>query len=140
MEILWPRREALIRAFLHRFPPVVATATLLARLRSGSLELAPLALASSASLGRRLFGDDRATAWLAGSGAHADLSPRAAGSAAFSLGLNFLGHAVGWPFPRGGADRLTEAMVTRVRSLGGEVRCATAVSGSRRAGDGLRRL
>jgi phytoene dehydrogenase-like protein len=86
--------------------------------------LAPLALASSATLGRRLFGDDRAAAWLAASGSHADLSPQAAGSGAFGLGLNFLGHVVGWPFPRGGAGRLTDALVARLR---GEVRCGTAV-------------
>jgi phytoene dehydrogenase-like protein len=128
MQTLWPHRAALIRAGLARLPALRPGAVLLGRLRLRALELAPLALASSASLGRRLFGDDRAAAWLAGSGAHADLSPVAAGSGAFSLGLNFLGHVVGWPFPRGGAGRLTEAMVARVRSLGGEVRCATAVS------------
>jgi phytoene dehydrogenase-like protein len=93
-----------------------------------ALELAPLALASSASIGAQLFGDDRATAWLAGSGAHADLSPQATGSGAFSLGLNFLGHAVGWPFPRAGAGRLTDALLTRLQHHGGELRCSDAVS------------
>jgi phytoene dehydrogenase-like protein len=126
---LWPSREALIRAGLARMPPLRATATLLARLRTRTLELAPMALASSASLGRDLFGgSDRATAWLAGSGAHADLSPHAAGSGAFSLGLNFLGHVVGWPFPRGGAGRLSDALVAGVRRNGGEVRCGAEVS------------
>jgi phytoene dehydrogenase-like protein len=91
--------------------------------RGQAVELAPLALASSASMGRELFGDERAAAWLAASGAHADLSPLAAGSGAFALGLNFLGHAVGWPFPRGGAGALTDALVHRLESLGGAVRC-----------------
>jgi len=102
----------------------------LARLGASALAVAPLALVSSAGLGRRLFGDDRATAWLAGSGAHADVSPYAAGSGAFSLGLTFLGHAVGWPFPRGGAARLTDALVTRLIAHGGSLRCdavATAI-------------
>jgi phytoene dehydrogenase-like protein len=126
---LWPHREALIRAGLARMPPLRATAILLARLRTRTVELAPMALASSASLGRDLFeGSDRATAWLAGSGAHADLSPRAAGSGVFSLGLNFLGHAVGWPFPRGGAGRLTDALVAAVRRNGGEIRCGAEAS------------
>jgi phytoene dehydrogenase-like protein len=128
MRTLWPHRTALIRAVLARMPPLRATAILLARLRTRALELAPMALASSASLGRELFaGSDRATAWLAGSGAHADLSPRAAGSGAFSLGLNFLAHVVGWPFPRGGAGRLTDALVAAIRQNGGEVRCAAEV-------------
>ena len=125
---LWPHRHALIRAGLARLPPVRASAILLARLRTRVLELAPLALSSSASLGRSLFGSDRAAAWLAGSGAHADLSPQAPGSGVFSLGLNFLGHAVGWPFPRGGAGRLTDALAARVESQRGEIRCRTEVS------------
>src|SRR5206468_6749189 len=89
---------------------------------------APLALSSSATIGRRLLGDDRAAGWLAGSGAHADLSPFATGSGVFALGLNFLAHAVGWPFPRGGAGELTRALVRRLAALGGEVRCRAAVS------------
>src|SRR5205814_2912502 len=72
-----------------------------------------------------LFGDERAAAWLAASGAHADLSPFAAGSGVFALGLNFLGHAVGWPIPRRGAGTLTDALVRRLEALGGEVRCGT---------------
>ena len=128
MRTLWPHRHALIRAGLARLPPVRAGAGLLARLRTRALELAPLALASSASLGRELFGNDHAAAWLAGSGAHADLSPQAPGSGVFSLGLNFLGHVVGWPFPRGGAGRLTDALVARVRAQGGDIRCRAAVA------------
>jgi phytoene dehydrogenase-like protein len=128
MLTLWPHREALIRAGLARLPAVRPGVALLGRLRLRALELAPLVLASSASLGRSLFGDDRAAAWLAGSGAHADLSPLAAGSGAFSLGLNFLGHVVGWPFPHGGAGRLTDAMVARVHDHGGELRYGTEIT------------
>ncbi len=125
---LWPHRELLVRAGLAPLPALPALARLVARLGLQTLELAPLALSSSASLGRDLFGDERAAAWLAASGAHADLSPRAAGSGIFALGLNFLAHAVGWPFPRGGAGALTAALVARLRERGGEVRCAAAAS------------
>jgi phytoene dehydrogenase-like protein len=125
---LWPHREALIRATLARLAPVRASATLLGRLRTRAFELAPLALASSATLGRNLLGSDRAAAWLAGSGAHADISVRTAGSGAFSIGLNFLAHAVGWPFPRGGAGRLTDALLRRLREQGGELRCGAEVT------------
>ncbi|HLY50716.1 MAG TPA: NAD(P)/FAD-dependent oxidoreductase, partial [Solirubrobacteraceae bacterium] len=124
---LWPRREALIATILSPLPPIRASVRLLAGLRSKALELAPIALGSSASLGTRLFGDRRAAAWLAGSGAHADLSPLAPGSAPFALGLNFLGHHVGWPFPRGGAGRLTDALVSRLLELGGQLRCGSRV-------------
>jgi phytoene dehydrogenase-like protein len=107
---------------------VVAVSLTALGLGRDALSVAPMALMSSAALGRRLFaGSDRAAAWLAGSGAHADVSPFAAGSGAVSLGLNFLGHLVGWPFPRGGAGRLTDALVERLRSHGGELRCDAGV-------------
>lgn len=124
---LWPFRRTLIRALLGPGPGLRAAVRLLGGLRTRALELAPLALASSAGAGARLFGDEGATAWLAGSGAHADLSPLAPGSAVFALGLNFLAHDVGWPFPAGGARRLTEALVVRLEQLGGEVRCHAPV-------------
>lgn len=127
IQTLWPHREALIRAALSRLPPVGAGAKLLAGLRTKTLGLAPMLLASSARIGLALFGDAGAAAWLASSGAHADLSPKSPGSGAFSLGLNFLAHAVGWPFPRGGAGRLTAALEARVRALGGELRCDSPV-------------
>ena len=128
VETLWPQRSALIRAALGRLPPLRAGAALLGGLRTKAIGLAPLAAASSAHVGRSLFGgDERAAAWLAASGAHADLSPRAAGSGVFSLGLNFLGHVVGWPFPRGGAGRLSGALAGRLGEHGGELRCSARV-------------
>lgn len=127
METLWPHRGALIRAGLTPLPALGPTLRLLASLRGKALSLAPLALASSATLGRRLFGSERAAAWLASTGAHADLSPLAAGSGVFALGLNFLGHVVGWPFPRGGAGRITDALVARLVSGGGQIRCGARV-------------
>ncbi|HEX6457757.1 MAG TPA: NAD(P)/FAD-dependent oxidoreductase [Thermoleophilaceae bacterium] len=117
-------RSPLIRAALGRFPPVRP----LIELGKEAVLLAPLAPLPSSVLGRRLFGDDdRRAAWLAGSGAHADIPPSMPGSGAFSLGLNFLGHLVGWPFPRGGAQGLTDALVERLRWHGGEVRCGVEV-------------
>ncbi len=38
-----------------------------------------------------------------------------------------MGHAVGWPSPEGGAQRLTDALVGYLRELGGEVRTAQPV-------------
>jgi phytoene dehydrogenase-like protein len=128
MRALLPHRQDLIRLGLARLPALRPLARTMLSLRSSVLELAPLALASSASLGRRLFDDDGAAAWLASSGAHADLSPLAAGSGAFSLGLQFLGHVVGWPFPHGGAGTLSDALVRRLAAHGGEVRCGAEVA------------
>src|SRR4051812_19849845 len=81
-----------------------------ARLRADLARLAWRAVLPAGVLGRRWLGDDRAAAWLAGSTAHSDLDPTSPGGGAFALVLNLLGHAVGWPFPRGGAQAIGEAL------------------------------
>ena len=58
---------------------------------------------------------------------HGDTALDAAGSAIAAFYLNLLGHAVGWPSPRGGAGALTDALVGHLRSLGGEVRTGARV-------------
>ena len=127
VELLRPHRELLFRTVLSPFPPVTAAVRLGLRLRRAGIALARQGLSSAAALGLELFGNERAAAWLAGSAAHSDLSPGAAVGGALALGLGVLGNLVGWPFPRGGAQRLTDALVARLRELGGEVRCNTAV-------------
>jgi phytoene dehydrogenase-like protein len=42
-------------------------------------------------------------------------------SAAFGLVLSTVGHAAGWPFPKGGSQKIADALVSYLRSLGGEV-------------------
>jgi phytoene dehydrogenase-like protein len=84
-------------------------------------------LASTAAAGGELFRDEGATAWLAGSAAHGGLGPGAAGGAALAIGLKFLAHAVGWGFPAGGAQRITDVLVERLAELGGQIRCGAPV-------------
>jgi phytoene dehydrogenase-like protein len=91
------------------------------------LALAPRALLPAATVARRSFGGERARALFAGIAAHSMLPLTVSPSAAFGLVLALLGHAVGWPFPRGGAQRLTSALVGRLRSLGGELQTGVAV-------------
>ena len=112
---------------LARLPPVVPAVRLAARLRTEVPELLRRVIGSSASFGRDVFADDAATAWFAGSAAHSDLSPGAASGGAFSLALKLLGHLVGWPFPRGGAAKLAEALTARVERLGGSIRSGAEV-------------
>jgi phytoene dehydrogenase-like protein len=69
---------------------------------------------------RWLRGGD-AGALLAGSAAHSGLPLSTPGSAAFGLVLHAAGHRVGWPFPRGGAGRLTAAMARYLQRLGGTI-------------------
>jgi phytoene dehydrogenase-like protein len=118
----------LMDAALQPVPPdpgrVIEVASFL---RTDLLRLAWRALLPAGLLGRRWLHDDRSAAWLAGSTAHSDLDPTSPGGGAFALVLKLLGHAVGWPFPRGGADALAKALAARVEAGGGEIRHDAAV-------------
>ena len=63
----------------------------------------------------------QARALFAGIAAHSVTPLEFRGSAAAGLILQVAGHAVGWPMPRGGAESLTDSMVSYLQSLGGEV-------------------
>ena len=80
-----------------------------------------LGLRSLTGLVRARFRGERARALLAGIGAHSVLPLDEIPSAAVTLVLTLLGHACGWPFPRGGAGRITDALVARLSSLNGEI-------------------
>jgi phytoene dehydrogenase-like protein len=67
------------------------------------------------------FKGEHARALVAGIAAHAMLSLEQPVSAAFGLVLGMLGHAVGWPIPRGGSQSLADAMAAYLHSLGGEI-------------------
>jgi phytoene dehydrogenase-like protein len=69
----------------------------------------------------RAFRTDGARALLAGMAAHAILPLDRLPTGAVALVFGFLGHLVGWPFVRGGSERLAEAMLSHLRSLGAEV-------------------
>ena len=63
---------------------------------------------------------------------HGDVPPNGAGSAIAASYLNLLGHAVGWPSPEGGAERLADALAGHLSALGGDVSApARARPGSR---------
>jgi phytoene dehydrogenase-like protein len=57
----------------------------------------------------------------AGLSAHSMLRLDRPPSAAFGLTLGLLAHAVGWPLPRGGSQRISDALASYLRSLGGEI-------------------
>ncbi|WP_432547511.1 phytoene desaturase family protein [Kineococcus sp. SYSU DK004] len=67
------------------------------------------------------FSADLAPALLTGVAAHAVAPPRAPGPAGAGLLLATLAHAVGWPVPRGGSQRISDALAGEVRRLGGRV-------------------
>lgn len=72
-------------------------------------------------IARTLFRREDARAFFAGMAAHSILPLEAPGSGAFGWLLALSAHAVGWPFPRGGSQRIADALVSYLRSLGGVV-------------------
>jgi phytoene dehydrogenase-like protein len=78
------------------------------------------AVRSATAVGGRFRGE-HARALFAGNAAHSFLALDAPGSAAYGILLSASGHAVGWPLVRGGSQRLADALVGYLRSLGGEV-------------------
>ena len=95
----------------------------------------PLALArfglravrSARGLAESLFEGEEARGLFAGNAAHSFLPMEQGPSAAFGLVLGTLGHAAGWPFPRGGSQKIADALVSYLRSLGGEVHAGVRV-------------
>jgi phytoene dehydrogenase-like protein len=79
------------------------------------------ALRSARGLAEGLFRGERAKGFFAGNAAHSFLPMEQAPSASFGLVLSAVGHAAGWPFPKGGAQKIADALVSYLRSLGGEV-------------------
>jgi phytoene dehydrogenase-like protein len=89
----------------------------------------------AAALARLAFRGPRARGFFAGMSAHSLLPLSQPATAAFGLMLGMLGHAVGWPFPRGGSQRLADALAAHLRSLGGEIETGTRVESLAELGD-----
>jgi phytoene dehydrogenase-like protein len=79
------------------------------------------ALWPATMLARHTFDTDRARALFAGLAAHAILDLRAPMTASFGLTFMATAHTVGWPMAVGGSQRIADALVSYLRSLGGEV-------------------
>jgi phytoene dehydrogenase-like protein len=75
----------------------------------------------AAAVARLAFRGPRGRGLFAGLAAHSMLRLDRPPSAAFGLMLGLLGHAVGWPFPRGGSQAIADALAAHLRSLGGEL-------------------
>lgn len=79
------------------------------------------AVRSARSLAEKRFQGEKARALFGGLAAHSMLALDMRGSAAFGLVLGITAHALGWPVPRGGAQKLAHAMASYFQSLGGEI-------------------
>lgn len=97
---------------LLRVPPHPLTA----------LRFATRVLQMGTSLGRRTFATEEADALLTGVLAHANTRLPSVGAAASGLFLAAHAHVGdGWAYPRGGAQRIADALIADLRAHGGEV-------------------
>jgi phytoene dehydrogenase-like protein len=126
----WTRlSKDLVESLLSPFPPIRHGLSLLGELGStGALRIARRALLSARQLGSEFFHGEGATLAMAGCALHTDLSPEEAGSGIYGWLLAMLGQEVGWPVPVGGAQQITDALVSRLESRGGRVEYSAPVS------------
>jgi phytoene dehydrogenase-like protein len=119
-----PLGQRLVNAILSPLPPVRAPIALAGALRRDALLLARRMAGSIEAFGLDVFdGAARPTAWLAGSAQHSGLAPSTAGSGAFGFLLALLAHSHGWPFPAGGQQRISDALLAIASREGVRVRC-----------------
>jgi phytoene dehydrogenase-like protein len=118
-------------AYERLFAPLIADWDLLSDQLLGPFRIPrhPIALArfglvalrSTKGLVKSRFTGTRAPALFAGMASHSMLPQDRFGTAAFGLTLGLFGHAVGWPIPRGGSQKIVDALVAPFSSLGGEI-------------------
>jgi phytoene dehydrogenase-like protein len=85
------------------------------------------ALLPARRLAESRFAGEAARALFAGLAGHAVLPLERWGTSAPALLLAAAGHAVGWPSPAGGAQRLADALASYLVSLGGEIETGSPV-------------
>jgi phytoene dehydrogenase-like protein len=125
----WEGIEAgVVEALFKPFPPVMPAQRLARQIGVAELlRLARLAALPVRRFGEENFGGEGGPILFAGNALHADLSPDGAGSALYGWLLTMLGHTKGYPVPVGGAGRLADALVARLESRGGVIRCDAPV-------------
>jgi phytoene dehydrogenase-like protein len=79
------------------------------------------------ALARGVFSTERARALFAGCAAHSIVPLERRATAAFGLLLLAAAHRVGWPFPRGGSQRIADALLAVLRGYGGDAVSGTPV-------------
>lgn len=130
MSRLWDRvGSTVVDALFSPMPPVRAGLKMAQLLSPSDLrDFARFAVVPVKRMGEELFAGEAPRLLLTGLSLHADFFPESSASGFFGWLLAMLGQNVGFPVPKGGAGALTDALVNRLRHLGGEVMCNKSVA------------
>ncbi len=120
---------ALLDSLFHPFPPVRPAVGVLRALGSTAdlLRFVRFLLLPVRRMAEERFAGEGARILLAGNALHTDLGPDSAISGVFGWLLAMLGQQHGFPVPEGGAERLIDALVSRLTAFGGEIRSGCPV-------------
>ncbi|HEU5450768.1 MAG TPA: NAD(P)/FAD-dependent oxidoreductase [Terriglobales bacterium] len=120
----------LLRPYVERFSDIAEDLLAPPRLPRHALLMARFGAAglrSAESLARARFRQAKTRALFAGIAAHSMVPLDFAATSSFAMVLAVAGHAVGWPLPRGGSQKISDALASYLRSLGGVVHTAAPV-------------
>lgn len=79
------------------------------------------AIWSARFFARRAFREEKTRGLFAGLAAHSTLPLEQPLTTSFGMVLGLTAHAVGWPLPRGGSQKIADALALHLKSLGGEI-------------------
>ena len=116
--------DALVRPFTDRWEEISADALAPVHLPRHPLTLAHFGLAalrSAKSLATSRFEGESARALFAGLCTHSIMPLTRTATASIGLVLATVAHRAGWPIPAGGSQRISDALASYLRSLGGEI-------------------
>jgi phytoene dehydrogenase-like protein len=85
------------------------------------------ALWSAKFFARKMFREEKTRGLFAGLAAHSTLALEEPLTASFGMVLGLTAQAVGWPLPRGGSQKISDALAAHLYSLGGEIITNTRV-------------
>jgi phytoene dehydrogenase-like protein len=120
--------DPLLGGMLRPFPPVGPGLELLRRLSAAdAVRMARRFVLPARVMADEMFSGEGVKVLLASLALHTDLSPDDAASGVFGWLLMMLGQQYGFPVPEGGAQRVVDALETRLRARGGSVTCEAMV-------------
>ena len=113
----WPSIRSSFLSPLHVSIPFVAKA-----------KFAFYALSSANHFANHRFVTNEARSVFAGMGAHTMLPLNTLTTSSMAIVLNVLAHVNSWPLPKGGAQRMTDALSACFKQAGGEIQTDTMIT------------